>query len=176
MGAFRPLLTDLPCERCNTRRSVEVQFKTRSDWQEGYRVGQTVMAEDLLPRCTAWPAVVERFCEACFVDVRCDEEASRHEALARLVEQGRLRIASCGVDRSPSAADLRERGQRRAAELRRMPSGCWSSEGLTPFDSVCEGQPVHRDEIEAWARLAAEVNRLTADILRGRGGGRVPTG
>jgi hypothetical protein len=121
MGVFRTVLTVLACTRCREAREVDVQFKTGCDGLEVYREGEVVSEIQPLPFGGAYRGIVERYCPLCLRDWEADAARAYGENLAELIEEGRLRLAREGEARELLPQELRELGERRAAELAAMP-------------------------------------------------------
>jgi hypothetical protein len=151
-------------------RSASVQFKTGSDWQEHYVLGQRVSEREGLKTGLPYPGVVPRFCGDCSDEYCVDEVVATHAAFAELVEQRRLGIRPRGgaVDMTPD--ELRRRGESKAAEMRanRGRPGR-SHEGLTGFDLRWDGCPVGRQDFDRYLAVVAELNRLVEERMKRSG-------
>jgi hypothetical protein len=170
MGTFRSLSAELPCERCHRVRPVDVQFKTGSDWQERYVLGQLVQEQGPMEIGKGYPATLERFCADCSDAYWLDEAMAKHEALARLVEQGRLGIRPRGTATDLSPQQLRNRGETKATELRERQGLPWRSvEGLNSFDMSWDGIAVERRDFDRYLEVVRELNQLIAQLMERNG-------
>ena len=170
MGTFRTLDADLSCERCGRVHSVSVQFKTGSDWQEHYVVGQQVSESEGLRAGIGYRAVADRYCDDCCDAYWLDEVVSRHEALAQLVEQRRLGIRLRGTMADLSPGELRQRGEAKAAELRANHEVRWRThEGLAGFDTTGDGKSVAIQNYESYLTAVDAMNGAIDQLLKQKG-------
>lgn len=111
MGMFRRVHLDLPCERCGDAHRAEVQFKTDSDYQESYDVGERV---EELPLGEEWDGITNRFCPSCFDAYRAERLRSATRIAADLVRSGQLALME---GESPLTADeILARGEKIGAD------------------------------------------------------------
>lgn len=125
MSLYRTLYAELPCSRSQQPFSTQVQFRTGRDDLETYTQGDVISLEDEGFRAAQPPfdAVADRYCEACAAQRKSAESEAFFQALADLVEEGRLQVETRHWlwRKSLSSQALLSMGEKHLAPYRKAP-------------------------------------------------------
>ena len=169
MGMFRTVHASLPCTRCGRVRPTDVQVKTGDDGMEIYSAGGTLPVDDDLLRVTIRPATVDRFCDACRTAHRRDEREAQHDALAGLIEQGRLRLSVGSSGVWLTADEARRLGRPPSADAMSTPSSIGTVNGLWGYVVEWDGATLSPREYGPWSEYVDRVRRAIDERLRAAG-------
>lgn len=181
MSLFESVWVKLACQRCGKVEETIVRFRSYSGPPDGEYQLLEVVPRNGLSRGEVWEGNADRYCETCYFAWSIAQATAAYEALADLVESGRVTARAKGSSTPLSGAAINAYAKEYVSELRREKGIVVTMPFFEELQLTVEDKPVEDitapvtdepfDGNPVWSEFLNIIGPLLSDRLRQAGWG-----